>query len=409
MKIIQINTVYEEKSTGRTCFEVEKALNKSGHTCVTAYGVGNHPKSDKAYKIDNKVEYLFHNIMSRITGLEGYFSFFATKRLVKFLEEEKPDIIHLRNLHGHYLNLPVLFRYLEKKQYPIIQHLHDCWIYTGKCTYYTSQGCYKWKEECNNCPKKKAYPKSYWFDFSHKMRKDKERWYSKLNNLHVIGVSDWVTNEAKDSFFGHAKSISRIYNWINQDIFQSYGSFENKATRRKYGIPQDKYMIIGVSASWVEGSPRYDDFMKIAKTLSNNEVLVLVGRSEKPITNTNIIHIPFVNDTKELAKIYSCADVYIHCSVEDTFGKVIAEALACGVPTIVYGITGCAEIPGEDCGIIVEPRNIDQVRSAIEKMKQKDKKQITNACITRVNELFNYEKNVSELINVYTRLCGYDE
>ena len=172
---MQINVVYNEKSTGRTCFEVEKYFNFQGDECYTAYGCGKKSDSEYAYKFESGFGYFFHNVLSRLTGLEGYFSYFGTKRLIRYIKKVKPNIIHLRNLHGHYLNIPLLFRYLGKTQTPVVISLHDCWIFTGKCTYPTRTGCDKWQNICNRCPAKREYPDSCIFDFSKKMFSDKKK------------------------------------------------------------------------------------------------------------------------------------------------------------------------------------------------------------------------------------------
>lgn len=401
MKILQINTVYGEKSTGRTCQEVEKALIKSGNECVTAFGLGN-ARGDNVYRIDNRFEYYIHNILSQITGLEGYFSIFATIRLIHFINEFNPDVIHLRNLHGHYLNLPLLFSYLKKIDVPIIQNLHDCWAFTGKCAYYTTIGCNRWQAECGSCPVLRKYPKSLFFDRTKKMIRDKMKWYSGLNNLTVVGVSDWTKNEAEKSFLNKcAKSIIRIYNWINLDVFHPYNYIETEDIKKEYGIPSDKFLVVAVSAEWVPGSPRYEDIKRLSEMLGNDCMLIIVGRSTEKIKWNNTIYIPFVKDTSKLAKIYSISDVYVHCSIEDTFGKVIAEALACGTPAIVYGITGCAEIVDKNSGYIIRPRDVEEMFRCISDIKKNGKEMYSEGCILNVNKRFKYETNVGQLLSLY--------
>ncbi len=402
MRILQINTVYAVKSTGRTCSEIEKALLAKGHECCTAYGHGPKNMSENAYRINTGFEYLFHNIMSRITGWEGYFSRSATKRLIKFMKKYQPDVVHLRNLHGHYLNLPILFKYLAKADIPVVQNLHDCWAFTGKCAYYTTIGCDKWKTECDNCPKVHEYPQSYVFDHTKKMKKDKENWYRSLKSLTVVGVSDWVAEEARKSFLNCASEITYIYNWINLDIFKP--CTDREAIRKKYNIPTDKFIIIGVSSQWPHNSPRYEDFFKMSQNLKDDELIVMVGNCEPNPNEKNIFHIPFVSDTKELASLYGCADVYVHCSIEDTFGKVIAEAMACGTPAIVYAITGCAELVTEGCGYTVSPRDVETVLSHIEDIKKNGKDTYTAACVKNVEDRFNYRTNSDLFIQLYEKL-----
>ena len=109
MKVASINTVFGIKSTGRNYAELKEYLEKNGHECraYAALGDLNHPG---VYKIGGKFSYYFHNVMSRLVGLEGYFSRHATKKLIKQLEEFNPDIVDLGNLHGHFLNLPLIFK-----------------------------------------------------------------------------------------------------------------------------------------------------------------------------------------------------------------------------------------------------------------------------------------------------------
>ena len=405
MKIFQINIVYAEKSTGRTCKEVEKALLQQGYEVITAFGKGKNITKN-SYLIDTPIEYYVHNILSRITGLQGYYSYFATKRLIKKIENFNPDVIHLRNLHANYLNLPLLFKYLAKINKPVIQNLHDCWVYTGKCPYYTDIKCDNWKTVCHDCPFLNRYPKSYFFDFTKKMYLDKKKWYSNINNLTIIGVSDWVTNEGKKSFLNRENvNFKRIYNWIDLSIFKKYNNGE---TKKQYGIDDNKFIILGVSANWSEGTVRYEDFMNLADMIDGNKMqIVLIGKSKNKIEHKNIIHYQYMDNTTELAKMYSMADVYVHMSVEDTFGKVIAEALACETPAIVYNSTGCSEIVGNGCGFVVEPRNLKEIINSINKIYNNEVK-LTNMR-KWVEDKFNYEKNVNELINLYKDLANTNE
>ncbi len=404
MRILQINTIYAAKSTGRTCSEVEQALLAGGHECCTAYGHGPLYPGNNAYRINTPFEYMLHNLLSRLTGWEGYFSYFATRRLIRFIKSYRPDVIHLRNLHGHYLHLPTLFRYLAEADIPIVQNLHDCWAFTGKCAYYTTIGCNKWQTACGNCPKVREYPQSYFFDHTRAMREDKERWYRALKSLTVVGVSRWVADEAKASLLRCASTITHIYNWINLDVFKPHG--DRNAVRRKYNIPTDKFVIIGVSSQWPHQSPRYEDFYALSQKLGEDEVIVMVGNCEPNPKETNILHIPFVSSTKELAELYSCADVYVHCSIEDTFGKVIAEAMACGTPAIVYAITGCAELVTDGCGYLVEPRNVEAVRAHLTTIKRQGKAAYTAACLENVRARFDFSTNSAQLIQLYEKLAA---
>jgi putative colanic acid biosynthesis glycosyltransferase len=395
VKILQINIVYKEKSTGRTCYEVKRVLENCGHKGYVAYGKGKHT-DENTYRIGSDIEYYFHNIMARITGLQGYFSYFATMRLIKYIKQISPDIIHLRNLHANYLNLPKLFRFLKDVNIPIVLNLHDCWAITGKCPHFTDIQCFKWKVQCNNCPVIHNYPQSLFFDKTKKLYNDKKRWLNNIKDLTVVGVSKWTTDQAKMSFLSN-RHIITIYNWINRSVFYP----RNDNILKFYGIDVNKFTILGVSTSWTAGSPRYDDFMRLSNLIHDDMQIVLAGQSSTTEWPMNIKHIPFISDINELAKLYSSVDVYVHLSTEDTFGKVVTEAMACGVPAIVYNSTALPEIIEEGCGYVVEKRDIKGVLEAILEIKRKGKSHYSNSCVSHVTKNFDYDHNTKVLIELY--------
>lgn len=401
MRILQINIVYKEKSTGRTCWEVEKALIAQGHQVLTAYGRGPKSATPYAYRIDTPLEYYFHNIMSRITGLQGYFSYFATRRLIKKIEEFNPDIIHLRNLHANYLNLPLLFKFLNKYNKPVIQNLHDLWAYTGKCPHYTVHNCYKFQKSCGNCAYLKQYPTSYFFDWTSKMLADKKKGYAGIKNLTIVGVSKWVKEQSQLGFF-NGRPSTYIYNWIDLDTFYPHTEQEHLQIKAKYNIPRDKFIILGVSSIWNPSSIRYQDFIKLANKIDDTQHIVLIGRSSSPIQHPKITQIPFVSVLSELSGLYSMADVFVHFSMEDTFGKVIAEAQACATPVVVYNSTACPEIVGSSCGFVAEPHDIESICKFIKNLKEG--KIICNNMRKWVEQNFNYKRNITQLFSLYESL-----
>lgn len=397
MKVLQINVVYQEKSTGRTCAEVENYLKKKGHECYTAYGVGKRKAGDSSYKIETTPGYYFHNVMSRITGLEGYFSFLATKRLVNYIKKIKPDVIHLHNLHGHYLNLPILFEFLKKTQIPVVINLHDCWIFTGKCTHPVRVPCTKWEKECKDCPALGEYPQSYRIDRSKKMYQGKKKWLSEINLKKVIGVSDWVAEQARMSML-REKPIIRIYNWIDMDVFHPY---QENEVMDEFHIEKNKFTIICVAAAWKEGSKKNNELNELISKLDKDMQVVLVGEHGETIKGEHVCRVGFLNDIQKLAQLYSAADVYVHVSAADTFGKVIAEAMACGTPAVAYDCTACTELIEENCGYVVPLHDVDALLHVIKEVKQKGKDSYASFCVARVKRDFDYHTNCQRLLDVY--------
>jgi len=397
MRILQINLVYKYKSTGRTCYQLDKYFREMGHESMTAFGWGKKQKD--AYRIDTYFEYYFHNILSRITGLEGRFSYFATKRLINFIKKYNPDLIILHSLHGHYINQKLLFKYLKKANIKLVYHLHDCWPFTGKCTHYTKVSCSKWKTQCYSCPCKKEYPISWFFDFSKKLYIEKKSLYSKLPML-IIGNSHWTSEQASMSFLKN-NIIKTVYNWIDIDDF-CY-SLDN-SLYSKYNIPTNKFLIICVTSYWEETNPRFQDLIALSNMLDNSMHVVMLGKTNTNIEYSNITHIDFVSDTKEIAKLYSICDCFVHLSTEDSFGKVIAEAQACGTPAIVYDSTACSEIvKNGETGFICEPRNLSKVYDCLKKVQAAGKTAFKDKCRNWIIDEFSFSKNCSKFLSELER------
>ncbi|MBQ8620799.1 MAG: glycosyltransferase [Oscillospiraceae bacterium] len=397
MRILQINVVYREKSTGRNCAEVEKFLLAKEIDCYTAYGVGEKGKSEKAYRIETKLGYTVHNILSRLLGLEGYFSVFATYRLLRYIRKLNPDIIHLHNLHGHYLSLPLLFAYLKRTQLPLIINLHDCWIFTGKCVYPVRVPCEKWKTKCVDCPARREYPTSWFFDQSEKLFRDKKKWLTGLNVVSVVGVSDWVCGQAKQSYLSRYP-INRIYNWVDFEVFKPY---QNNTVFEEFGIPRNRFTIICVAAAWKEGSVKNEELSRLIGMMPADMQLVVIGKEAHTIKGDRVYPVGYITDTTKLAQLYSASDVYVHLSSADTFGKVIAEAMACGTPAVVYDCTACTELVKTGCGYTVPLHDVGALFAAVCEVRSRGKVAFADACVTRVRKEFDYASNCDALLRLY--------
>ena len=398
MKVLMINSVSGYGSTGSICVDIATVLEKQGHECYIAYGQGNSTY-EKNFKIGTLLENHLHNIGSRITGKQGYFTKKGTRKLNEFIKNYNPDVIHLHNLHGNYLNLELFFTFLVQFKKPVVWTLHDCWTFTGKCAHYSDVSCYKWQTKCHHCPQVKKYPPSLFFDQSELMFNDKKNLFNSIKNLTVIPVSNWLADEVKESFLKN-HIIKPVYNWVNHEVFIATDTADEM--RSKYGIPNNKFIVLGVSAGWNISSTKLQDFIELSKVISDEMQIVLVGKTNnQDDIPSSIIHIPYVHGTEELAKIYSMANVYVHLSTEDTFGKVIAEAMSCGTPVIVYNATACPEIVGEGCGYIVEKRDLKKILESLDKIKKNGKISYSEKCRNYVTENFDFERNIHKTIDIY--------
>ncbi len=379
MRILQINAISDSGSTGRTCREMNDAFRAMGYEAAVAFSVGTVEKTQWEYKIGKPIGQWLHAILSRATGLQGYFSGNATRKLLKFMEQYQPNVVILRNLHANYIHLPMLLDYLAKKDIPTVAVLHDCWIFTGKCCHYTVAGCYRWQEECGNCPAKRLYNKSWLFDWSKKMHRDKKKLLQAIPRLGVVAVSDWILGEAKKApAFQNAMMKQRIYNWINTELFTPGNGAE---LRKKLGIENNK-VILSIANNWGT-SKGIHTALAIANRLNEDERYVLVGNIAKNVVlPEKIIHIPKTDQIDRLVELYSMADVFLQTSLEETFGKVSAEALSCGTPIVCFDSTANAEQVGENCGTAVPAGDLEAMLRAVRQILEKGKAHYTDSCRT---------------------------
>ncbi len=398
MKVVQINAVYGIMSTGRNVRELEEYLESKGHESVTFYG--GHPGNygDNVHFMGSYLSHKLHAVTARLFADAGCGSNLATKKLLKFLSEYKPDIVHLNNLHGNFVNINILLKYLADNDIPTVVHLHDCFSFTGGCMHYTANKCQQWQSDCKGC-QHLLRGKDYIFrNKAERNLSRKAQLFQAIPHLAVCGVSQWIADEARKSpVFKNAKIITHVYNWIDIDVFKPQGCEVDKEIRLRYGIG-NRRMILGVASGWGHGKG-LEDFIELSKLLSADQVIVLVGKMPDGLSLPyNIIHIGATDRMSELAKLYSAADVFVHLSREETFGKVIAEALACGTPAVVYNSTAMPEIVDEATGRVVEPGNVESVLSSISELTSSNRAKL---CRHRAECLFAKEQNCQRQLDVY--------
>lgn len=397
MRIFMVNSVCGSGSTGRIVTDLCDILMKEGHEVKIAFGTGSISGIDSKYvvKINDKKGYYIHNAISRITDRAGFYSINATKKLINEIEKFKPDLIHLHNIHGYYINVKVLFKYLEKRNIPVVWTLHDCWALTGHCAHFSYIHCQKWKDKCYHCSQKRAYPKSYFWDNSEKNYLEKKRLFTSVRNMTIVTPSKWLADITRESFLSKYP-VRVIQNGIDLEVFKKrQGKF--KTTNNI----ENKIMILAVANVWID-KKGYFDILELSKRLEADRYqIVMVGLSKEQsisVPNT-IIPIQRTESREELVEIYSEADIFINPSYEETMGLVTVEALACETPCVVYDRTAVPEVIDEECGIIVKAGDIDALYNAIINF---DYKKISGC---RKNaEKYDKKKKYQEYLELYLDL-----
>lgn len=345
MKVLMINSVCGIRSTGRICTDIAQELENHGHECKIAYGREIAPARFEKYavRIGSNISANIHAGLSRIFDKSGFYSRRATRKFVNWVKEYNPDLIHLHNLHGYYLNIEVLFDYLKQANKPVVWTLHDCWAFTGHCPYFDMADCEKWKSGCERCPQKKQYPTSLVFDNSKNNYRRKKACFTGVADLTIVSPSQWLKDLVSKSFLNEYP-VRVIANGVDTTAFEpTPGDFKSR-----YGL-DGKIVILGVAGVWEERKG-LNDFVRLAQFLDDRYRIVLVGLSDAQLAELpkNIIGVKRTNSVTELAEIYTAADVLFNPTYEDNYPTVNLEAQACGTPVITYATGGSGEsVPSE--------------------------------------------------------------
>jgi putative colanic acid biosynthesis glycosyltransferase len=400
LKVLQINTIVNSGSTGRIAEDIGKLLISKGHESYIAFGRGNRQSSSELIRIGNLLDMRLHGIKSRLFDRHGFGSENATKKFIQEIERVKPDIIHLHNLHGYYINVEILFNYLKRSQIPVVWTLHDCWAFTGHCSYFDSVNCYRWQTGCFSCPNKKAYPASWFLDNSKLNYKQKKILFNSVPSISIVSPSQWLADHVSNSFFGDYP-IRLIRNGIDLAIFYPCSTGKIK---ERLGIV-NRFMLLGVANVW---DPRkgLDDFIQLRQMIDDDSIIVLVGLNDKQIKSLpeGIIGIARTENIEELAEFYSAADVFLNPTWVDNCPITNSESLACGTPIIAYRTGGSPEAINELTGIVVQKGNINALYSAAMEIKRKGKSHYSGYCVERAANLYNKNEKYLEYLDLYNSL-----
>ena len=336
MKVVQINT-FSYKATGTIMMSIHNELLKEGHESYVVWGRGRESNNQTELSIEDTWGIRIHGLITRLFDATGSGSIGATKKLIKFLESVQPDIVHLHNIHGYYINIELLFHYLKTTGTKVVWTLHDCWSITGHCTNFETVECNKWMSGCHSCVQKKEYPGSYLFDNSKYNWKKKKELFTGMDIV-IVTPSNWLKKVIERSYLNKNKIVV-INNGIDLDIFKPLEA----EFRSRYGLSEKK-IILGVASEWLKRKG-FEDFLQLRELLDASYSIVMVGLNKRQLAclPDGIIGIERTNNVLELVDIYSSADLFLNATYEDIYPTVNMEALACGTPVLTYDTGGAME------------------------------------------------------------------
>ncbi len=395
MKVIAINTVAApDNAPGRIMMDICSAVAESGNDVIAIYGRGKNPLSDNvgSGRIGSRAGVSYHALMSRITDREGLYSATATRHLIAFLEKENPDIIHLHNIHGHYLNYSILMSWLHKSKIPVVWTMHDEWAFTGHCASYLD--CVRWKHGCPSCPHKNYYPKSIIGNNSASNYVRKKDLFTSLDNLTIVAVSRWLDEELEQSFFA-GKPVTVIPNGVDTGIFRPQPTIMADGT----------FNILGVASRW-DKAKGLDTFIELADRVGDGCRITLVGNAGWRRLPKSIHAVGHISSSQDLARLYSSADLFINPSRSESFGMTTLEAMACGTPVIVNNCTALPECVTHSTGIVADTSDISKLIKAIDKIRDKGKARYSDRCIRHIRDNYSTTRMSAGYLSLYNSILS---
>lgn len=397
--LFQINVAANWGSHGRIAEGIGEIVQAHDWDSYIAYGRFANPSKSHLLKVGSTYDTLLHGAHSMLFDRHGLASKGATWRLIRDLDYIQPDIIQLHNIHGYYLNYPLLFEYLSSLDVPVVWTLHDAWALTGHCAFPALADCVQWKEECVNCPlTRKEYPRCYGSARTRENFQEKKYWFNTVPNLHIVTVSRYLERQVRQSFL---KDIDTrcIYNGVDIDVFHPYNYQFSRARH---------YQVLGVASVW-EKRKGLDAFRHLRKMLPDNYDIKLVGLTDQQTRRLpdGISAVSRTDSIQELVELYANADVFVNPSQAESFGMTTAEALACGTPAIVYNTTACPELVDEHTGGVVPLNDMEALTDAVRQWCEKSRKGDTRKlCRERAVSLFSRQDRYQEYYDLYDSLLS---
>lgn len=400
MKILQINALYGNKSTGSIVRDIHLMLKDSSEeskvVCVSSIG-----QTDGVIELGYGISNKLHAVITRLNGKQGFYSKSSTRKLISLIDGDSPDVIHLHNTHSNFLNLPIIFDYAAKNKIPVMLTLHDAWYFTGKCYHFLDNGCDRWLTECHDCPKRKADIPSLLFDNSNKVFKSKGEMYSSVD-LHVVGCSEWITDCARQSPLFKNASFYQIYNGVDSSVFNPSVS----DLKDELGLDGD-FTVLTMANKWFD--PKNEATARAVLSLVEelHGRLIIVGcndvQKDGYKDNERVISLGYVTDRVYMARLYKTADVFLNLTLVDTLPTVNIESAMCGTPIVTYNSGGSGELVLNGVtGFITEPLDTDAAILAIKKVY--DGSIERNACSEWAYSRFEKNTNYLKYLDLYRKI-----
>lgn len=356
MKILQVNCVYKEESTGKIVYDIHKELLKFGNESIVCYGRGGACAEKGIYRICSDSYARINKLISKITGIMYGGCYYSTNQLKKIIISEKPDIVHVHCINGNFINIYSFIKWLKLKNIKTLITLHAEFLYTGNCGY--ALDCERWRIGCGKCPRLKKETGSFIFDNTSLSWKIMKESFSNFETLMLTSVSPWLKYRAQES-----PILKNYKNYVVLNGIDTEKTFHiTKESIRKELQLDNRKVILHVTASFTRKIKGGEYVIELAKRMKDF-TFVVVGNNDKNIElPDNIIDVGRINDQKKLAEYYTMADVLLLTSEKETFCMPVAESLCCGTPVVGFKAGAPEQIAIKKYSKFVEFKDIDSLQ-----------------------------------------------
>lgn len=370
MKILHVNTSDTHGGAARAAYRLHRALlaeNIDSNMLVQKKSSDDHTvlaPTSRFEKGINLLRPILDNLPSRKykNRTHSLFSpaWLPFSQIPKKIEQINPDIVHLHWIAGAMMSV----KDLAKIDKPIVWSLHDMWAFTGG--EHIDEGQQHYLDRCGNS---KVLNSKKDKDLSRKGWERKRQVYAQIDNMTIVGLSQWMHQAAKSSSLLKDKKHIQLPNPIDTITFAPFNKIE---ARRLFNLPIDKKLILfGAMNATSDPNKGFEHIFSAlrAASLANTE-LVIFG-SSKPATPLHftqpVYYLGHLHDDISLRVLYNAADVMIVPSLQENLSNAIMESLACGTPVVAFDIGGNSDmIDHRVNGYLAKPFDTNDLANGIE-------------------------------------------
>ncbi len=399
--LLQINTVVNQGSTGRIAEEIGKTAIAAGWQSVIAHGRQTQHSASVTIQVGGNAQRYHHALATRLFDRHGLHSTWATRALIRRIRRLRPDVVHLHNIHGYYLNYKVLFQFFKEARIPLAWTLHDCWPFTGHCSYFDAADCDRWKNGCYSCPLLQTYPASWAIDRSRANWRDKQAAFTDVGEIKIVTPSRWLAAHASNSFLG-AMPLYVIPYGIDVSAFQP-GVGVSLDCEVKIGR---RHLVLAVASQWDERKGLSDVLQLRQRLPVEKFVIVVVGANDRQIARfpSGIVGIGRTESLAELSGIYGAASVFVNPTLADNFPVTNLESLACGTPVVTYDSGGSSEAIDSATGSVVARGDVASLAAAVVRWAGADREKTRVACRKRAEKCFCRANQFTKYISLFEQM-----